>query len=214
MVNYNVISELIVNILRVVLIRKMMELFLPADEEDGKKIWAGFICYYLLTTILYSLFNISVIYGICNYLGIAGLAFFYQGTWKKRIWVSLAVFSTDLACALAVYFAFSQRVIMEQQAAQTLLLLICVTMISHMAYPADSREIAFDRRQTCILIVIPTASVFILCGLLYGGYEGAAALLICISILIINLSIFFLYHMMAENYKNIRAFYYTHLRAH
>ncbi|MDE6951120.1 MAG: GHKL domain-containing protein [Lachnospiraceae bacterium] len=204
MVTYRVVSELIVNILRVLLIRKMMELFLAAADENGKKIGAGFVCYYLLTIALYNIFNISVPYGICNYLGIAGLTFLYQGTWKKRVWVSLAIFATDLACALVVYFAFSQKYFGHQQAVRTLLLLICVTLISHIAYPADSGEIVFDKRQIFILIMIPAASVLILCVLLYGRYEGTAAALISISILIINLGIFYLYHMMAENYRNLR----------
>lgn len=204
MVKYNMISELIINILRVLLIGKMMELFLPTDEEDGRKIRAGFVFYYLLTTVLYGIFNISVLYGICNYLGIAGITLFYRSTWKKRFWVSLVIFSTDLACALAVYFAFSQEFIIHQQAIQTLLLLICATVISRIFRPSDSREMIFDKRQTCILIAIPAASVFILCVLLYGRYEGKAAMLICISILIINLSIFYLCHMMAENYRNLR----------
>ena len=204
MVSYNVISELIVNILRVLLIRKMMELFLPPVGEDRKKVGTGFVCYYLLTIVLSGVFNISVLYGICNYLGMVGLTLLYQGTWKKRIWVSLAIFVTDLACALAVYFVFSRNYFEQQQAVRTLLLLICVTLISHMTYPADSRELVFDKRQTCILIVVPAASVFILCVLLYGRYKGVAAMLICISILSINLGIFYLYHMMAENYRNLR----------
>ena len=62
MVNYSVISELIVNILRVLLIKKMMELFLPADDADEKKLQAGFLFYYLVTTVIYSIFGISVIY--------------------------------------------------------------------------------------------------------------------------------------------------------
>lgn len=204
MVNYSVISELIVNILRVLLIKKMMELFLPADDADDKKLQAGFIFYYLLTTVIYSIFSVSVMYEVCNYLGIIGLTFFFQGVWKKRLWVSLVIFSIDMACSLAVYFAFEQEFTMHPQAIQTLLLLICVTVISHISYPADSREIAFDKRQTYILIVIPATSVFILCILLYGRSEGTGALLICISTLIINLGVFYLYHMMVENYKNVR----------
>lgn len=198
------ISELIVNILRVLLIKKMLELFLPAEDGNTKKIKAGFLFYYLLTTALYAFLNLSVIYEIGNYLGIAGLSFFYRGAWKKKIWISLVIFSIDMTCSLAVYFAFAQAFITNQQALQTLLLLICFTVISHMAYPADSREIAFDKRQTCILIVIPAASIFILCVLLYGKTEDTAALLICVSILMINLSVFYLYHIMAENYKNLR----------
>ena len=204
MANYNVISELIVNILRVLLIKKMMELFLPMDDADEKKIQAGFIFYYLLTTVIYSIFDISVIYGICSYLVIIGLTLLYQGAWKKRLWVSLVIFSIDTACSLTVYFAFDQEFTMHPQAIQTLLLLISVTVISHISYPADSREIAFDKRQTYILIVIPATSVFILCILLYGRSEGTEALLICVSTLIINLSVFYLYHMMVENYKNVR----------
>ena len=204
MVNYSVISELIVNILRVLLIKKMMELFLPADDADEKKIQAGFIFYYLLSTVIYSIFGVSVIYEICNYLGIIGLTLFYLGAWKKRLWVSLVIFCIDMACSLTVYFAFEQEFTMHPQAIQTLLLLISVTVISHISYSADSREIAFDKRQTYILIVIPATSVFILCILLYGSSEGTEALWICVSTLIINLSVFYLYHMMVENYKNVR----------
>lgn len=204
MVKYNMISELIINILRVLLIGKMMELFLPTDEEDGRRIRAGFVFYYLLTTVLYGIFNISVLYEICNYLGIAGITLFYRSTWKKRFWVSLVIFSTDLACALAVYFAFSQEYVIQQHAIQTLLFLICVTVISRIFRPSDSREMVFDKRQTCILIIIPAVSVFILNVLLYGEYEGRSAMLICISMLFINLSVFYLYHMMAENYRNLR----------
>ena len=228
MTNYSVISELIVNILRVLLIKKMMELFLPADEVDKNKLQPGFIFYYLLTTVIYSIFGVSVIYEVCNFLGIIGLSiiyrvsgvnrvglhmrisaielrsFLFQGTWKKQLWVSLVIFSIDLACSLVVYFAFGQEFAMHPQAIQTLLLLICVTVISHISYPADSREIAFDKKQTYILIVIPATSVFILCTLLYGRFKGTEALLICVSTLIINLCVFYLYHMMAENYKNVR----------
>ncbi|MDE7274492.1 MAG: GHKL domain-containing protein [Lachnospiraceae bacterium] len=204
MMYYDIISGLIVNILRVLLVRKMMELFLPAEDADEKKLQAGWIVYYLMTTFLYSLFAISVLSEIVNYLGILGLTICYQETWKKRVWISLVIFSVDMACSLAVYLAFAQKLTAHQRAIQTLLLLICVTVISHIAYPADSREIAFDRRQTCIFILIPAASVFILCLLLCGKSEGVTALLICVSTLIMNLSVFYLYHMMAENYRNLR----------
>ena len=190
MVSYSIISELIINILQVLLIRKMMELFLPATDENKKKMGTVFVCYYLLTIVLISIFHRAAVYGICNYLSIIGLTLFYQGSWKKRFWVSLAIFATDLACALVVYFAFAQKLIEHQQAVRTLLLLICVTLIDHITYPADSGEIVFDKKQTCILIMVPAASTFILCVLLYGRYEGVAPMLICISILIINLGIF------------------------
>ena len=66
MANYSIISELIANILRVLLIKKMMELFLPADDADEKKLQTGFIIYYLLTTAIYSIFGVSVVYERCD----------------------------------------------------------------------------------------------------------------------------------------------------
>lgn len=204
MVSYSMIIKCMVFILRVLLIGKMMGLFLAAEEEGGRKIRAGLICYYLLTIVPYSMRNLSLVFEICNYLGIAGLTLFYEGTWKKRIWVSLAIFTTDLACALAVHFSFPQRFIEHQQAVQTLLLLICVMLISHFACPADTREMVFDKKQTGILIAIPVASIFILGVLLYGREEGTMAMLLCILILVINLSICYFYHMMAENYRSLR----------
>lgn len=223
--SYHIISELIVNILRVLLIRKMMELFLPGEDGEEKKLQIGFGFYYLLTVVLFSVFHTSVPYEIGNYLGILGLTLlypqsgsegnhsgsgcafpfhFYLGAWRKRLWVSLVIFSIDMACSLAVYFALGQEGILFHQAIQTLLFLICSTLISHLASPADSRELAFDKRQTSILVVIPLISVFILCMLLYGKPEGVTAFLICISTLAINLSVFYLYHIMAENYKKAR----------
>ncbi len=204
MVSHSMIIEFPVSILRVLLIGKMLGLFLDADGEDRKKIRTGLFCYFLLTIVPYSMFYLSLPYGICNYLGIAGLTLFYQGTWKKRIWVSLAAFATDLACGLLVHVTFPQSLMAHKQAVQTLLLLICVVFISHIACPTDKKELVFDKRQTGILIIIPAAGIFILCVLLYGGEEGTMAMLICISVLIINLSICCFYHMMAESYRSIR----------
>ncbi len=137
------------------------------------------MCYYLLVTILFCIFKISALYGICNYLGIAGLTSFYRGTWKKRIWVSLVVFATDLACTLAVYFAFSHQLIVNLQAVQTLLLLTCVTIISCTSDTAADGEIAFDKRQTGILIGNPGGRhTYFMCFVVWGisGYGGNADL--------------------------------------
>lgn len=57
MVSYSIISELIINILQVLLIRKMMEQFLPAADENKKKMGIVFVCYYLLTIVLISIFH-------------------------------------------------------------------------------------------------------------------------------------------------------------
>ena len=204
MIVYNIIVELIVNVLRVLLLKNVMGLFLLADEANEKKVKIGFGTYYVLTTILYCVFQVSVIYEIGNYIGLLGLTFLYQEVWKKRIWVSLVLFSMDMACSLIVFFAFAVESRSQQPAIQVLLLLICVAIISHISYPAASKEIAFDKRQTLLLAVIPMASVVILCMLLYAKADRSMALVICVCILLINISVFYLYNIILENYIHAR----------
>lgn len=85
-----------------------------------------------------------------------------------------------------------------------MLILICVTVISHISYPDDRKEIAFGKKQTLLLIVIPAMSVIILSMLMLGNLESMYALLICCCTLIINISVFYLYNVLLENYIHLR----------
>lgn len=207
----SVLIVIIVNILRVMLLKKVMDLFLRADDEERKRVNIGLFAYYLLTTIMYSIFEVSALYEVCNYLGMIGLTALYQEIWKKRIWVSLLLFGMDMACSLAVFLVFAEEGRLQQPAMQVLLLLICVTVIEHVFHQqngekllSDETEMVFDKKQTYILIVIPATSVCILSILWYGGFQGKMALLICICMLLVNLSVFYLYHVLLENYIKLR----------
>ena len=162
MVSYSPIIVLIVNVLRVLLLKKVMDVLLPADDIEEKALKTGLVIYCLLTTIIYSVFQISVVYEICNCAGIIGLTCFYQELWKKRLWVSLVLFGLDMANSLIVLFVFGDIAKFQQPAIQALLMLICTTIISHISYPAEAKEIAFDRKQTLLLLVIPAMSVIVL----------------------------------------------------
>ena len=201
---YNIIVEIIVNLLRVFLIKSVIELFFKTDPEKENRRRIGFLIFYLCTTILYSLFHISFIYEICNCLGMIGLTLLYHEKWRKRIWVSLVLFSMDLACSLIVLFTFGESGQLQQPAIQVMLLLICVTLISRITYPTNSQEEIYQKDQMYILILIPAASVFVLCTLLYGEIAGTIALLICVAMLIINLCVFYLYQIMVKDYINQR----------
>ena len=83
MVSYSPIIVLIVNVLRVLLLKKVMDVFLPADDMEEKSLKIGLGSYCLLTTTVYSMFRVSGLYEICNCLGIIGLTCFYQEVWKK-----------------------------------------------------------------------------------------------------------------------------------
>lgn len=208
---YNVITELIVNILRVFLLKKAMDLFLSVDESEEKRLQIGAGAYYVVTAAMYCIFQISVIYEVCSFLGITLLTFLYPGTWKKRIWVALVLFGMDMACSLAVLFAFAQENLIQLPAIQALLLLICAVIISHIFNYRGRKDLSAYRRATIldtgqlyVLAVIPAISIFILWIMLYGEFEGVLAVLICAAMLLINLSVFYLYHVMLENYIHLR----------
>ena len=202
--SYSPIIVLIVNILRVLLLKKVMDVFLSIDDIEKKTLKIGFGIYCLLITTVYSIFQVSVVYEICNCFGIIGLTYFYQEIWKKRLWVSLILFSLDMANSLIVLFIFGDMAKFQQPAIQVLLLLICTTLISHISYPSEAKELAFDRKQTLLLLVIPAMSVIILIALMLGELEKMFAVLICGSMLIINISVFYLYNVLTENYIHLR----------
>ena len=204
MVSYSPIIVLIVNILRVLLLKKVMDVLLPVDDIEEKSLKIGLGIYCLLTTTVYSIFRVSVVYEICNCLGIIGLTCFYQELWKKRLWVSLVLFSLDLANSLIVLFVFGDIAKFQQPAVQALLLLICTTIISHISYPPEAKEIAFDRKQTVLLLVIPAMSVLVLSVLMLEESPKLSAILISGCMLMINISVFYLYNILIENYINLR----------
>ena len=186
------------------MLKKIMDLFFQAEDRERSSLKIGFGLYCLLTTIVYSIFQTSVAYEACNCFGIVGLTGFYRETWKKRLWVSLALFSLDMANSLIVFFVFGDMAKFQQPAIQALLLLICTTMISHISYPPEAKEIAFDRKQTLLLLVIPAMSVIILSVLMLGEMEKIFAVLISGCMLMINISAFYLYHVLVENYIDLR----------
>lgn len=204
MVSYSPIIVLIVNVLRVLLLKKVMDVFLSADDIEEKSLKIGLGIYCLLTTTVYSIFGVAAVYEICNCLGIIGLTCFYQELWKKRLWVSLVLFSLDMANSLIVLFVFGTIAKFQQPAVQALLMLICTTLISHISYPPEAKEIAFDRKQTLLLLVIPAMSVIVLSVLMVGDLPQMSGILICGCMLIINISVFYLYHILIENYINLR----------
>ena len=147
MESYSPIIVLIVNVLRTLLVKKAMDIFLSLDDVEKKSLKIGLGVYCMLTTIVYSMFQVSVVYEICNCLGMITLTCFYQEIWKKRLWVSLVLFSLDMACSLIVLFIFGELAEFQQPAIQALLILICVTVISHISYPDDRKEMAFGKKH-------------------------------------------------------------------
>lgn len=201
---------LLTNFLRAFLLKRIMEQFLIQGKENGKGKKAGFCVYFLLSSVCYEVFGLSIVYEVWSCLGLLTLTLLYRETWKKRIWVSLVLLSMDMACFLTAFFAFTgdsnYEFLPQIMAVQVLLLLVCTLLITHLIPAArkelqtDREEIDLDMGQTYILTSIPVIEILVLCLLLYEGFRGVPAILICLSTLLVNLSVFYLYHVMLLNF--------------
>ena len=195
---------LIVGILHTALLKKVLDTFLPAGDKDRlmwKIVFAG---YYLLTTAAYGVFHVSFPYEICNLAGIIGVTCFYCGAWEKKTWISMVWFCLDTGSETAVSLACSEMVGMQQAAVSALLLLICVAVVCHIPDPRESMEKALDKKQMCLLSAIPMLSVTVFWGLMYGNIGRLTAVFVCVVVLALNLCVFYLYHILLENYVQLR----------
>ena len=201
---YELIVVLIVGIFHTALLKKVLDTFLPAGDRNRltwKIVFAG---YYLWTTAAYSVFHVSFFYEMCNLAGIIGVTCFYCGAWEKKIWISMVFFCMDTGSGAAVSLAGSENTRMQQSAVSALLLLICVAVVCHIPDPKESREKALDKKQMFLLSAIPMLSVMVFRGLMYGSVDRLTAVLVCAVVLALNLCVFYLYHILSQNYVQLR----------
>lgn len=201
-----ILIGLVVNILRVVLMEWAMGLFSAKKDMDKKIFLSVYGIYYLVTFAAYCVQGLSLLYELSNFIGILVIACCYEGEWKKKLWTSVTWFCMELICLSSIYASLGKDInIYLKMAVSVLLFLISVTIVSHISGADTFRYAAFDRKQTLLLLVTPLASILALFSILYVDIgDRRAAFPICFSLLIINLSVFYLYHEMLKNYINLR----------
>ena len=213
--NRNVLVIVIVNLLRVLLLKTMVEQILPARKAEERRRQAGIALYYLLTLVLYGIFGMTAFYEAGSGLGLLLFTFLYPGSLIKRFWASLVVFCMDLASGMTVSCGLAQ--IGEDAvwdsgmvwAVQTLLLLLC-TVIMKVRWKAGAEEgsgeedVVLEKRQVSILFFLPAVSGVVLCVLQNGTTGGTERLLISAAMLFLNLCTFSLYQTMTVENQNIR----------
>ncbi len=200
---YELAVILIAGILHTALLKKVLDTFLNAEDRN-RLIWKTvFMGYYLLSTAAFTAFHVSLPYALCNLVGIIGAACFYRAAWEKKIWISMFYFCMDTGSGVAAAAAVSEAR-MQLTAVCTLLLMICVTVICHIPDPEEGREIALDKRQMFLLYLIPVLSVAVFFVMLYGNAGRGMTVLLCAAVMALNLCVFYLYHILLQNYVQLR----------
>lgn len=205
---YEIVYEaaviLLAGILHTALLKKVLDDFLSARDKD-RLIWKiVFAGYYLMTTAAYMIFRTSFSYGLCNLACMIGVACFYHAAWEKKVWITLFFFCMDTGSGVAAELLGSGAVRMQESAIENLFLLICVAVLCHIPEPKESRETALDKRQMFFLSAIPVLSAAAFFRLLYGSTDRVTAVFVCVSIMTLNLCVFYLYHILLKNYVRLR----------
>lgn len=201
---YEIIVILIVNILHTSLLKKVFDAFLSAENKNGKLLKTVYAGYYLAATVSYIAFHMSIPYGICNLAGIIFVACFYCAAWEKKLWISMFFLCLDIGCGAAVSFAASDEIRMQQSAVHVLLLLAGVMIICQIPDPEEGRKIAIDKKQMRLLLMIPVLSVISFLMLICGSIDRLTAVFLCAVIVSVNLCVFYLYHVLLNNYIRLR----------
>ncbi len=204
-----VLIELIVNILRTVVIKQAVEIFMTKKDIQTKTVQFAYGLYCFATSIAYCAWKVSFLYEFCNFIGILGLTFCYDDTWKKRLWTTVTLFCIDLSCLLVAVFSFQGNVfgiqLFLKKAAGVILFLISITAISHISDSDDFRQAIFDKRQAFLLLVTPVVSLIVLFSTLYiKSRYNKVPVIVSGCMLMINLSIFYLYHEMLKSYRHLQ----------
>ena len=207
-IDQGVLAEFIVNILRVSMIKQAAELFLTRREQRKRVFQAVLAVYYLASSAAYCLWRISAAYELLNLAGILVLAGFYEDGWKKKIWAASVLFCLDMCCLFTAFFIFGEDALYGfymGTAAGVLLFLACVFILQHILDVEELKEAELGGKQALALTAVPAAGVVLLSAVM--GMEKAQDMLaglICVCVLIVNLSVLYLYHGLLKSARHLR----------
>lgn len=121
-----------------------------------------------------------------------------------KLWAAAALCSVEAACYLIPYFWEGRIFYMPEIAAGVVLFLICYALILKARMPDGEMEKP-DGKRTALLLITPVTSMAALVCLFLGDLKPyVLSVLCCGCILAANLSVFYLYHVVVQNYIHTR----------
>ena len=122
----------------------------------------------------------------------------------KKIWLAVVLCSVGAACYLFPYFAMGRVFYAPEVAAGALLFLICFAFIPKTKM-ADEELEELDTKRILLLLVIPMTGMLVLLSLFLGDLRPYyLSALCCGCVLAADLSVFYLYYMLAQSAIHIR----------
>ena len=202
---FALITTLSTNLLRTYIIYRFMRLFFWTDIEEKKKERACYVLFFVLTAVVYLIFCWPGMSVITNIVLIFLITVCYEGALKKKIFVTLLVYGTNMGCDLVAVHLLTDYSITgkvgECAAYITVLLLLICDVISEKILIKNKGE---DKTPHGMILAV--ISALCLAELLIVEQELKNRILLVLfgcCVLAVVLLIFYLYDVLISAYKKL-----------
>lgn len=188
-------------------IRRFMTLFFDSDVDHKKREWLIYGLFLFLMEGAFLWFRYPPLITLINICMIYVATLPYEGSRKKRILVTLFIYSACMVCeTLAVYLCWhgdaSEWTYMPEVSFITALF-ICICEFITQRFLIRHREL-YDIPHCNVLILVPIISIGLLLYLAMSHMRDRNVLiLISFCMLCINLLIFYLYNVLMETFSEL-----------
>ena len=202
---FALITTLSTNLLRTYIIYRFMRLFFWTDIEEKKKERACYVLFFVLTAVVHLIFCSPGMSVITNIVLIFLITVCYEGALKKKIFVTLLVYGTNMGCDLVAVHLLTDYSITgkvgECAAYITVLLLLICDVISEKILIKNKGE---DKTPHGMILAV--ISALCLAELLIVEQELKNRILLVLfgcCVLAVVLLIFYLYDVLISAYKKL-----------
>lgn len=204
---YDVITAIITNLFRTVIIKRFLTVFFEEEAADKQKERVLYGLFFVLVIAVYLMFHFPPVTAAVNLVLIYLITLLYAGEQKKRILVSVLVYGINMACDILATYAFSDYVLggaYNLVSAYLTVFLFSICEFIAERFLVRKKERSFTPPHGWILILIPTVSIIILMFMVVNNIENQMlAVVTSIGLLLINMLICYLYNELLETWLKL-----------
>nr|WP_308626817.1 GHKL domain-containing protein [uncultured Eisenbergiella sp.] len=204
---YNILICCLVNLFRVVLIRRFMQVFF-GKKKSGKKELIVYGVFYVVNTALYLAFHLPLLNFICNLAGIFIITRLYTRILKINSMVTLLIYFINIGCdTLAIVMFvdnYRERMIHNQvfSLITILLFFLCILAAEKIVTSKKMTDMVIPEHSLSLMLV-PLISILLFLGLLFdkSSLDNMLFEMETLCLLLINMVVFYLYNEILKSYE-------------
>ena len=201
LINYSI------TLVRFYFVKRFMTIFFGFSFQNRGKEKIVYVLSVVLLGTVHTIFSSALINLVCNLLLFYFIASLYEDNKKTKILVIILVYGINAICDVLSAFSFNQYVYREGYKEITPVVTVFFIGISEIII---EKYLIKKRSKKCIplywerIIFVPSISIALLISLVISNLNNRVALIyISVSLLLINLLIFYLYDALADAYMQL-----------